>query len=79
LAQLYQDFIVDGKNTTFVPISDATAALAAEVRAKQNITLADAFHVSVAIGDGCDAFLTNDSALTRVTRISVILLDDLET
>ena len=78
LAQLFEDVVIRGQNTILAPIGDATAVAAAEVRAQHNLTLLDALQVSVAFENNCDAFLTNDSALKRVTRINVILLDDLE-
>jgi predicted nucleic acid-binding protein len=40
--------------------------------------LTDAFQVAVAIASGCDAFLTNDIALKRVTELGVIVLDEME-
>jgi predicted nucleic acid-binding protein len=62
----------------FVIITDATATAAAEMRAQHNLTLTDAFQASIAIKSNCDAFLTNDSVLKRITSTNVILLDDLE-
>jgi predicted nucleic acid-binding protein len=78
LAQRFEDFIVRGRNTVFVIITDATATAAAEMRAQHNLTLTDAFQASIAIKSNCDAFLTNDSVLKRITSTNVILLDDLE-
>jgi predicted nucleic acid-binding protein len=78
LAQLFEDFIVRGRNTTFAPIGDSIATVAAEVRAQHNLVLADAFQVSVATNNNCEAFLTNDHNLKRVTGTKVIVLDDLE-
>jgi len=40
--------------------------------------LPDAFQIAVAIREGCEAFLTNDRRLTRVTDLRVLVLDDLE-
>ncbi len=34
--------------------------------------------IAVAILSGCDAFLTNDLALKRVTEINAIVLDEME-
>jgi predicted nucleic acid-binding protein len=48
------------------------------MRAQHNLTLTDAFQASIAIKSNCDAFLTNDSVLKRITSTNVILLDDLE-
>jgi predicted nucleic acid-binding protein len=43
-----------------------------------NLKLADSFQVAAAIVAGCDAFLTNDSALKRVNGITILALDELE-
>lgn len=80
--QLQQDFIdtiVNGNNTIFVPIAEPTIALqAAQIRARYNLQLPDAFQVAVAIAAGCEAFLTNDVTLRRVTELHVLLLDELD-
>jgi predicted nucleic acid-binding protein len=51
---------------------------AANLRARHNLTLADALQVAVALSSGCDAFLTNDAALKRVEGLNVIVLDEFE-
>jgi predicted nucleic acid-binding protein len=38
----------------------------------------DALHVACAIDTGCDAFLTNDTGIKRVSEIRILILDDLE-
>jgi predicted nucleic acid-binding protein len=50
----------------------------AEVRAHYNLKLADSFQVAAAIVAGCDAFLTNDFELKRVSGINILVLDELE-
>jgi predicted nucleic acid-binding protein len=57
---------------------DAVAERAAEIRAHYNLKLADSFQVAAAIVAGCDAFLTNDSALKRVSGITILVLGELE-
>jgi predicted nucleic acid-binding protein len=52
------------------------ACKAAELRARYNLTLDDAFQVAVCPVSGCDAFLTNDSELKRVSEINAIVLDE---
>ncbi len=62
-AQLRQDFfdlIVLGSSTTFVPLTAAHADRAAELRARYNLTLADALQMATALTVRCEAFLTND-------------------
>ncbi len=81
LAQAQQDFtdlIVSGANVTFMPLTDATARQSADLRARYNLTLADAFQVAAALGGGCNALLTNDLTLRRVREVQVLVLDDLE-
>jgi len=61
----------------FVPIEESIASQAAELRARHNLSLPDALQCAVALDTGCDAFLTNDIALKRVTKLNVVVLDDL--
>ena len=61
----------------FVPIEATVASRAAMLRALYNLSLPDALQCAVAIESACDTFLTNDSALKRVTGLNVIVLDDL--
>jgi predicted nucleic acid-binding protein len=61
----------------FVPIEAAIASQAAELRASHNLSLPDALQCAVALYAGCDAFLTNDNALRRVTELNVVVLDNL--
>ena len=77
LAQKFRNVITAGVNTRYVGV-DAVAERSAEVRAHYNLKLADSFQVAVAIVAGCDAFLTNDSALKRVNGITILALDELE-
>lgn len=77
LAQKFRDVITAGANTRYVGV-DAVAERAAEVRAHYNLKLADSFQIAAAIAAGCDAFLTNDSALKRVNGITILVLDELE-
>ncbi len=37
----------------------------------------DALQVAVALEAGCEAFLTNDAALKRVTALRILVLDEL--
>ena len=59
----------------FVPISRAVAEQSAALRAKyQWLKTPDALHLAAAIVAGCDAFLTNDHRLDRVTEMKVEVL-----
>lgn len=77
-AQDFADLIVNGSNTVFALIEQETAKKAADLRARYNLSLTDAFQVAVATASGCDAFLTNDIALKRVTELGVMVLDEME-
>ena len=79
--QLQQDFIdviVGGTNIVFLPIDENMAEHAGELRAKYNIELPDAFQVAVALAADCEALLTNDRRLGRVTELQVLVLDELQ-
>jgi predicted nucleic acid-binding protein len=81
LAQAQRDFtdlIVSGTNVAFSALDVPTAQQAAELRARYNLNLLDAFQVAVALTSGCDAFLTNDRALLCVRELPILVLDDLE-
>jgi predicted nucleic acid-binding protein len=81
MAELQQDFtqvIVNGNNTKLVAISDKAGIWAAKLRVKYNLRLIDALQLGVALDTGCDAFVTNDALLRRVTEMNVIMIDDLQ-
>ncbi len=77
LVQKFRNAITKGVHTQFTGV-DASAEQAAELRARYNLTLTDAFQIAAALATGCDAFLTNDAMLKRVTELSVLILNDLE-
>jgi predicted nucleic acid-binding protein len=78
LAQSYETVLSDSENFQVMPISIRIARLAADMRARHNLKIADALHVATALESGCEAFLTNDLALKRITEIKVLVLDELE-
>lgn len=73
----YRDLLLHGSNFTLVPIGAAAADCAADLRARHKLRTPDALQVATALGAGCEAFLTNDAALSRVTELTVLVLDDL--
>ena len=77
LVREFTELIVHGGNTDFVGIDQEIAAAAAALRARYNVSLADAFQIAIAVAAGCDALLTNDAALKRVSELDVIVLDDM--
>ena len=76
LQQDFLDLIVYGNNTVFVSIDREIGRRAAELRAGYNITLPDALQIAGALVAGCQAFLTNDATLKRVTETNIIVMDD---
>jgi predicted nucleic acid-binding protein len=78
LQQIFSDLIVNGTNVLFASIDREMGRRAAELRARYNLSLTDAFQIAVALQSGCDAFLTNDMTLKRVSELSVIVLEEME-
>lgn len=77
LQQAFIDLITNGSHTRFISIDRSIGAQAAQLRGHYNIRLADALQFAVALDSGCDAFLTNDIALKRVTELNVVVLDEM--
>ena len=61
----FMDLITLGTGVIFKEIDKTTATRAAEMRARYNLTLTDAFQVAIAFEMGCNGFLTNDIGLQR--------------
>ena len=79
LQKTYIDLLLKNENIICQYIDQAFLAInAAEMRAKYNLKLPDAFQVAVALAAGCETILTNNGAFKRVTEIRAIALDDLE-
>ena len=62
----------------FIVTNREIAKLTAIIRAKYNFQLPDSLQIATAIVSECDAFLTNDVALKKVTEIRAIVISDLE-
>ncbi|WP_416670565.1 type II toxin-antitoxin system VapC family toxin [Egbenema bharatensis] len=45
---------------------------------KHNLKLTDALQLATALEAGCQAFLTNDTQLKRVTELKVLVISELE-
>ena len=76
--QEFSRLIVSGRNCRFIPIDQKVGLRAAELRARYNLLLPDALQVACGIESGCDAFLTNDMDLRRITELRVLVLDELK-
>ncbi|MBW4445607.1 MAG: type II toxin-antitoxin system VapC family toxin [Spirirestis rafaelensis WJT71-NPBG6] len=81
LADLEQAFVdvLQQEQVVFVEINAAIAREAARIRVHYNLQLPDALQVAAALIAGCEAFLTNDAALKRVTELRVLVVCELET
>lgn len=75
--QLFMDLIVRGRGVTFVSLGETIALQAAHLRARHNISLADACQVATAIAAGCDVLLTNDANLKRVKELAILVVGEL--
>lgn len=78
LADTYHRFLVYSDYLDTVPITEPVAVRSAAFRAAYNLKLPDALQLAVAWEAGCEAFLTNDLTLRRVTELRILMLDDLE-
>ncbi len=79
LAQAYQQIFQRAERLRLEPIHGATAVRAAELRARYNLRTPDALQLAAALRASCEAFLTNDVRLKRVTELRVMVLDELST
>ncbi|NEP03796.1 MAG: PIN domain-containing protein [Okeania sp. SIO2G4] len=58
-------------------IDEDIGKLAAQIRAKYNLSLTDSLQIAVAIQSKCEAFLTNDLQLKRVNELSILVISEL--
>lgn len=77
LVQQYQRLLLRSRHFSLRAIDAISAEQAADLRSRYGIRIPDAFQIAAAIQSGCTAFLTNDARLTRVTDLTVLVLDDL--
>lgn len=78
LEQEYRDILLNSAEFSLMAVTVQIAEAAADLRSRYNIRTPDALHLATALGAGCDAFLTNDLGLKRVTEIAILLLDELD-
>ena len=78
LAQAYRDILLNNGEVRLLPVTSRIAESAADLRARYNLRTPDALHVAAGIDARCDAFLTNDAGIKRITEIAVLVLDELE-
>ena len=78
LQQEYSELLLHSANFETMPIDADTAKRAATLRAVYNLRTPDALQIATALEFNCQAFLTNDTQLKRVTELRVLILDELE-
>jgi predicted nucleic acid-binding protein len=78
LQRQYRVLLMNSNNFTLVSIDSTMAEQAANLRARYNIRTPDALQIAASLITGCQAFVTNDRQLQRVTELSIIILDELQ-
>lgn len=73
LEQVYLN-ILTREDVLFVESTLEIAREAARVRFQYNLQLPDALQIATAIAANCEAFLTNDAQLQRVTELRVLVM-----
>ena len=69
--------LVHGRNFMLIPITSDVAESAADLRARYNLRTPDAVQIAAALNADCEAFITNDNGLKRVSEIRVLALEEL--
>jgi len=76
-AREYEALLVHFPNLTIVDVDRNVARAAAQLRAKYNVSPADALQVAASLNFGAKAFLTNDKRLSKLQElIDIIVLDN---
>jgi predicted nucleic acid-binding protein len=76
LAEKYKSILLASNGLLTCEISHEITEQAAFLRAQYGFKTPDAIQLSTAILNKSDFFLTNDPALKKVRKISVVVLDD---
>ena len=77
LADQYRDILLNSDGLKTVAVTHAIAEIAAQLRARYVIRTPDAIQVATAIHQGATFFLTNDSRLSVISELQVLLLNEL--
>ena len=78
LQKAYRDLLLYSGNFATYSLDAFIAEQAASLRAKYGLKTPDALQIATALSKNCDAFLTNDKKLKRVSEITVLVLEELE-
>jgi predicted nucleic acid-binding protein len=77
LEQVYRSLLLNSANVLLINTNPAIADTAADLRARYSLLTPDAIQIATALQASCDAFLTNDRRLQRVTELRILILDEL--
>jgi predicted nucleic acid-binding protein len=75
IIEIYEDLFRD--DIRLIEINQGILRSAAQLRTITSLKTPDAIHAATALNVGCDLFLTNDSGLRTVPKLSVVVLKDL--
>jgi predicted nucleic acid-binding protein len=78
VAEEYREGLLHSRHFILVSTDATVAEQAADLRARYTLRTPDALQIAAALHGGCQAFLTNDTTLKRVTGLQVLALDELE-
>jgi len=73
----FRSLLLATQGISTVSLTITVAERAAQLRAVYNLRTPDTIQVATALAIGCDAFLTNDINLKRVTELRVIVVGEL--
>jgi predicted nucleic acid-binding protein len=76
--ELFSDLLTSPDTAEFICTNAAIARQAANLRVKYNLKLPDALQIATAIVAQCNAFLTNDIALKRISEVTIFVLEELQ-
>jgi predicted nucleic acid-binding protein len=76
LAEKYRDILLYSGGLTTFEIFHEVSEMSSKLRAKYSIRTPDAIQIAVGLIYRASKFLTNDSALKKVSDIDVLVLDD---
>lgn len=76
MADRYRDLLTGSRQFETLPLTEAVAETAADLRARYRLRTADAVVAATALQGGCQGLVTNDERLLRVTELGIIFLDN---
>jgi predicted nucleic acid-binding protein len=77
LADRYRQILLHASQVTTMPVSEAIAEEAAQLRARHGLRTPDAIQLATAIRSGASSFLTNDERLPRVASLNILVLNQI--